>query len=272
MTTKMLLAMDMDGTVLNTEKQITPRTERAIRAALAAGKTVLFSTGRAPKETEQELAIFPEMRYAIFLSGALVKDLHTGEVLHSFHINFHNVKILLERLKKKPCLPALFAGDLVYAERKFRGHMDEYGCGCFAELYERCTVWVDDLLQTAWEHRDEIYKINYYCANEADSLACAQTYADLPLQCASGIPFNGELSALEVDKGAGLAALCRTLNLPIAQTIAVGDQNNDLAMLRAAGLGVAMGNATREVKAAADAVTDDCDHDGVGKLIEQWLG
>ena len=62
-----------------------------------------------------------------------------------------------------------------------------------------------------------------------------------------------------------------TLGIPISQAIAVGDQGNDLAMIRCAGLGVAMGNATEEVKAAAGAVTADCDHDGVAQVIETYL-
>ena len=65
--------------------------------------------------------------------------------------------------------------------------------------------------------------------------------------------------------------MCEKLGIPIAETIAVGDQTNDLEMIRAAGLGVAMGNATEEVKAAADLITADCDHDGVAEIIEKYL-
>ena len=65
--------------------------------------------------------------------------------------------------------------------------------------------------------------------------------------------------------------MCEALGIPVEQSIAVGDQSNDLTMIRIAGLGVAMGNATEEVKAVADTVTADCDHDGVAQVIEQYL-
>ena len=74
-----LLAMDMDGTVLNSEKKISPRTDAAIRKAMAQGKQVLFATGRCPAEVRPDLKAFPEMDYVLCLSGALVLDLRRGE-------------------------------------------------------------------------------------------------------------------------------------------------------------------------------------------------
>ena len=76
-----LLAMDMDGTALNSEKQVSPRTKTAVEAALAAGRHVLFATGRCPAEVREYLALFPGMRYAVYLSGALVRDEKTGRAL-----------------------------------------------------------------------------------------------------------------------------------------------------------------------------------------------
>ena len=72
-----LLALDMDGTVLASDKTITPRTQMAIHRALAAGKEVLFATGRAPAEMREHLKNFPDMHYVICLAGATVVDLRT---------------------------------------------------------------------------------------------------------------------------------------------------------------------------------------------------
>ena len=114
-----LLAMDMDGTVLNSEKIITPRTEAAIRAAIAAGKDVFFATGRSPMEVEKELSAFPEMRYAMFVSGAIVRDLKTGENIHSVHIPFPIVEKILDIGEKSRGFLAIYAGNNVYAEKKY---------------------------------------------------------------------------------------------------------------------------------------------------------
>lgn len=266
-----LLAMDMDGTVLNREKVISPRTEAAIRAAIAAGKDVFFATGRAAVEVKEHLDRFPEMRYVMLVSGAVVRDVHTGEDVHSVHIPFPIVEKILEIGRKSRALVAIYAGDGVYVEKKFHGRMEEFGCKCFEPLYEACAEWVEDLDKTALEHKEDVRKINFYCGNEEDWKSCGQELGKLPVTRASGIPNNDEVSPQGVDKGEALLSMCEKLGIPISEAIAVGDQSNDLAMIRAAGLGVAMGNATEEVKAAADIVTADCDHDGVAEIIEKYL-
>ena len=266
-----LLAMDMDGTVLTSNKVISPRTKEAIHGAIAAGKDVFFATGRAPIEMEEHLRYFPEMRYVMYLSGAIVRDRFTREDLHSVHISLHIVEKIMEIGKKRRALVAIYAGDGVFVEKTKRGRMAEYGCECFEPLYEQCATWVEDLEKTALDPGRKVYKVNFYCGSETEWLLCARELRKLPVSYASGIPNNEEISPLNVDKGTALAAMCEKLGVPIAQAIAVGDQSNDLAMIRAAGLGAAMGNATEEVKAAADIVTDDCDHDGVAKVIEKYL-
>ena len=149
--------------------------------------------------------------------------------------------------------------------------MKEYGCDCFEPLYEQCAQWVDDIRETAIAHGHEVHKINFYCGSEAEWLRCAEELKELPVSRASGIPNNEELSPLGVDKGTALRAMCDALDIPVEAAIAVGDQGNDLSMIRVAGLGVAMGNATQEVKEAAKAVTADCDHDGVAEVIKTYL-
>ena len=266
-----LLALDMDGTVLTSEKVISKRTQAAIRAALDAGKDVFFATGRSPVEMVEHLAAFPAMRYAMYLSGAIVRDLRTGEDIHSIHIPPNIVENIMAVARRRDAFLAIYAGDSVYVEKTMRGRAEEYGCKCFEALYEQCAVWVEDIQETAREHCHEVHKINFYCGSEAEWRRCAAELKDLPVSRVSGIPNNEEISPLGVDKGAALTAMCQKLGVDISRAIAVGDQGNDLTMIRAAGLGVAMGNATEEVKAAAKAVTADCDHDGVAEVIEKYL-
>lgn len=266
-----LLALDMDGTVLTSEKKISPKTQAAIHGALAAGKQVLFATGRAPIEMKEHLSSFPDMRYVMYLSGAIVRDLHGGKDLHAVHIPLHIVENIMNIAKDKAALMAVYAGDGLFVDKKCRGRMKEYGCDCFEPLYEQCAQWVDDIWETAIAHGHEVHKINFYCGSEAEWLHCAEELKELPVSRASGIPNNEELSPLGVDKGTALRAMCDALDIPVEAAIAVGDQGNDLSMIRVAGLGVAMGNATQEVKEAAKAVTADCDHDGVAEVIKTYL-
>lgn len=91
------------------------------------------------------------------------------------------------------------------------------------------------------------------------------------MELASSLPRNMEVNAPGVTKGSGLLALAAHLGLTRAQTMAVGDSGNDRAMIEAAGLGVAMGNATDDIRKIADVTTDDNNHDGVAVAIEKYV-
>ena len=105
-------------------------------------------------------------------------------------------------------------------------------------------------------------------AERAKFLARVQDVRAWVVPCESA---GVEINAIGADKGSGLQALCRCLNIPISATIAIGDSENDRPLLRDAGLPLAMGNAIADVKAAARYVMPDCDHDGVAEAIERFL-
>jgi len=81
-----------------------------------------------------------------------------------------------------------------------------------------------------------------------------------------------EICPPELSKGAGVELICRHLGISPAQCIACGDAGNDQSMLAIAGLGVAVGNAVPELKAMADVMVTDCEHDGLAEAIEAYLG
>ena len=266
-----LIALDMDGTVLTSEKVISPRTAAAMHKALDSGKEVMFATGRCPAEMREHFAAFPKMTYAMCLSGALVQNIRTGETLADITISLDLAEQVLKLAEGLDAMVSVYAGDDVFVEKRRRGNMAYFGCQCFAALYEGCAIWVDDIHEALEQRGNQVHKINFYCHTEADWKRAGELLSDLPLSFASGIPNNFEISPQGVNKGRGLEMLCEAVGIPIEQAIAVGDEGNDLAMIRAAGLGVAMGNAIPPVKDAADAHTADCDHDGVALAIETYL-
>ena len=267
-----LLTADMDGTVLNTRKEITPRTARAIHRALAAGWEILFAPGRCLAEVRPYLADFPDMHYLLCHSGATVTDLRTGRDLCSVPIHPDTVKKVLAVTAGSDAAAVFFLGNELYIEERFRGRMPYFGCQCFEALYERCAHWVPDREALLQEHIHDVRKLNFFFHETEEWRRCGELFREMPVEFASGIPNNFEITAPGVSKGEGLRLLCRTLGIDIAQTVACGDEGNDVSILRAAGLGVAMGNATAEAKAAADVQVADCDHDGVAEAIERYLG
>ena len=266
-----LIALDMDGTVLTSEKVISPRTAAAMQAALDAGKDVMFATGRCPSEMWEHFAAFPKMTYAMCLSGALVQNIRTGEALADITIPLELAQQVLKLAEGLDAMVSVYAGDDVFVEKRRRGNMEYFGCQCFAALYEGCGIWVDDIRDALEQRGHQVHKINFYCHDEANWKRAGELLSALPLSFASGIPNNFEISPQGVNKGVGLRKLCEAAGIPIEKAIAVGDEGNDLAMIRCAGLGVAMGNAIQSVKEAADAHTADCDHDGVAEVIETYL-
>ena len=120
-------------------------------------------------------------------------------------------------------------------------------------------------------HEIEKYSMIYHDEAERDAAWRAIEAACPGVELTSSLPRNMEVNAPGVTKGSGLLALAAHLGLTRAQTMAVGDSGNDHAMIEAAGLGVAMGNATDDIRKIADVTTDDNNHDGVAAAIEKYV-
>ena len=157
-----LLALDMDGTVLTSEKVISPRTDAAIRRAMAAGEEVLFATGRAPAEMRAHLAKYPEMHYIICLSGATVMDLREKRDLNVVSFRPEVVDQIMSIGSGYDALAAVYAGEDVFLERRYQGRLGYFGCECFAKLYDQCAIWVEDISQAIAQRKNDVRKINFY--------------------------------------------------------------------------------------------------------------
>ena len=169
----------------------------------------------------------------------------------------------------------LRSADGIYHEN--HSHTMLYVCS----NYPRCDAYVDNFKShcTACEDMERrflaapypVEKLDFYFVDSAERakyLARVQDVRAWVVPCESA---GVEINAIGTDKGSGLQALCRCLNIPISATIAIGDSENDRPLLRDAGLPLAMGNAIADVKAAARYVMPDCDHDGVAEAIERFL-
>ena len=267
-----ILAVDMDGTVLNSEKKITPRTQAAIHRAFEEGSQVVFCTGRNLIEVQAYLDLFPEMRYVILCSGAVVKDLRTGEELYRNPLKKEITDRVAEACKRFDVNLNCFVGDNLYAPKAARGRLEHFNCQCFHELHEACAVWMDDPYEAALAEPDRIMKLNLFFHDPEEYAQMGVILDELGVNHPAAIPFHHEVSPAGISKAVGLQALCDHLGLSMEEAIACGDEGNDREMLLAAGLGAAMGNGSEAAKAAADVIVADCDHDGVAEVIETYLG
>ena len=152
-------------------------------------------------------------------------------------------------------------------------HMDQYGMGVYQPMYQRVTDQWEDVRRQYEAAPFPVNKCNLYHTDDASRTRTERRIRDkgLAVEVVRAERTSLEISAAGVDKGTGLRELCRQIGVPIHQTIAVGDANNDIGMFRVAGLAVAMGNAESDIQALAGAVVADCDHDGCAEAIDRYL-
>ena len=268
-----LVALDLDGTVFNDKKEITPRTLAAIRNAVARGVAVLPATGRTASGIPAAFTSIPGVRYALTSNGASVVDLQTGQQLVKQPFATADALKIYDILARDGGMLSVFIGGKSYTTRENAAHHMDVVPENLREYFRTTRVEVEDMRATLQAHAHEIekYSMLYHDEAERDAAWRAVQQACPGMELTSSLPCNMEINAPGVTKGSGLMALARTLGLTRAQVMAVGDSGNDCAMIEAAGLGVAMGNATDDIKKIADVTTDDNNHDGVAAAIENYV-
>ena len=167
--------------------------------------------------------------------------------------------------------PIIFSNGEALYRPELLDDPQHFGMDAYVENFKSHCTAVPDMEQRFLAAPYPVEKLDFYFVDSAERakyLARVQDVRAWVVPCESA---GVEVNAIGVDKGSGLQALCRCLNIPISAAIAIGDSENDRPLLRDAGLPLAMGNAIADVKAAAQYVMPDCDHDGVAEAIERFL-
>lgn len=268
-----LIALDMDGTVLSPDTTITPDTAESINQALDAGIQVVFCSGRCAEEIRPYIEPFPKMRYAICENGCYVLDLKTGEYIDYRGLERWLTDRIMEEAKRHDVLIQMATGGKYYMQDWTLNRLSEFRLEKYSGLLQETGVFIHDLVKYYETFDAPISKINFYCTNmkERSEIIDSLQAENLPLSYVSGLQDNIEMISSTAGKGVGLTALCKYLQLSREQVMAVGDNDNDISMLEAAGLAVAMGNAVPELKAVADVMTEDNAHDGVAAAIRKYV-
>ena len=266
-----LAAFDMDGTLLNSRKEIPASAVLACKRAAEAGRIVALDTGRAVTE----LTLFPlteiGIRYGSCACGTVIYDFEDSLVLAKKTIPESLIPVLVEASGMEDLMLQVMVDGISYVEAADVSRMDHFQMGVYRPLYEATTSYADDVRAFALEHAGEINKMNLYHARPEDRARTLARLSDLPLDFTFAETTSLEITPQGVSKGTGLADLCSILGISIAEAIGVGDAFNDVPMLKMAGLGVAMGNSNEAALQAADAVVGDNDHDGIAEVIDRYL-
>jgi Cof subfamily protein (haloacid dehalogenase superfamily) len=268
-----LLTIDIDGTLLNPQKHITPRTRTAIQAAQQQGIIVTLATARRYINTApiaHELGITIPV---ILCDGALIIEHPDGSVLHRRAIEATVAQQAVEILVRHGVQPVV---------HHINGMIEETWTG----LSEYDNEWVTEYFATFPDHMQRLPYISC-CTGQPDPLRVVAFTSEeivhqlIPeialLNCAWNMTRRGSYGTAELvvmhptcSKASGVQALAQQLGIPLEQVMAIGDNNNDIEMLQSVGWGVAMGQASDHVKAIADAVTTSNAEDGVALAIERY--
>lgn len=266
-----VIALDIDGTLLNSRKEVTPACVQAIRDAAAAGCAVVFNTGRAVSELAEFFPLLPDIWWAVYASGAGLYNIETKTSFGLRGIPRADADEILALARTKDLMPQLVIGNRDVIQASHMAHLEHFHMEIYRPLYERAMTLVPDIYAYAAACREDFLKINLYHADPLERVRTREQLSRLRVEKAYSEVSSLECSAQGVDKGSGLLRLCAELGVPASESAAVGDADNDMPMLRAAGLGIAMGNAAPHVKAAADAVAADNDHDGCAEAIRMAM-
>ena len=272
-----IIALDLDGTLFNRDRQITPYTKEQIKKAVDRGIAVVISTGRPyvglPLEEAAELGI----RYAITTNGAAVYEIPTRTCLYEKCMSEDfSWKILGEVLKKHVHLDAFVHGD-AYTQTSTLEVVRHSSLPESTRNYILTTRdQVEDISDFFKKNHLRLQKatINFEVESDGGFVDREETkelllsYPQIQVVC--GGYNNLEFTSAGVTKGAGLRFLCEHLNIPIESAMVCGDSENDKDIMEAAGFAVAMGNAEKEIKEIADYVTATNEEDGVGLAIEKF--
>lgn len=265
-----MIALDMDGTLLNSSKVITPKTLSAIEKAFNAGKEVVLSTGRCIAELKQYINQMPRLRYIVGVSGALVYDLKEDRIIYDNPISDDIVLKVLEIADKTDVMVHLLTKDSI-VQKSHVMNMEHFNMGVYIPLFESVATPVENISDYYKENLMPVEKLNLYHANPELREETRSKLQGMLLELANAEETSLELSAIGTTKGTGLMKLCQHLKLDMSEVISVGDADNDLDVLSKAGLAVAMKNANDNVKKIADVIVADCDNDGVAEAIEKYL-
>jgi len=265
----LLIATDVDGTLLDEAEEITPRTRAAVLAAIDAGTQFVLATGRPPRWIRPVVEALGFAPMAVCANGAVVYDAATDRILSARTLSVDLLAELAEVATR------VIPGAGLAVERVGRSAHDAATPQFLSSPgYEHAWLNPDNTevsladVLSAPAVKLLIRKAGARSSDMADALAPhIGIEGDLTYSTNNGLI---EVVPLGVSKATGIEEVARPLGITADDVVAFGDMPNDIPMLSWAGLGVAMGNAHPEAKAAANEVTTSNADDGLARVLERW--
>lgn len=273
-----LVALDLDGTLFDNSSRISKRNLTAIRSITDKGIHVVISTGRPFEGIPFDQIKGTGINYAITANGSGIYEISTGKCLYENAMDEELVTPILNFLLTRDIHMDAFIGGKGYTPVQCIETAQKLTVPSSIKNYIITTrTRLDNILQFIHENQLKVQKmtLNFYPAADGtliDRETVRKFLVSNPsITTVCGGYNNLEFTRADANKGVGLRKLAEILGVNPDATMAIGDTENDLAIIEAAGIGVAMENATDAVKARADYVTTTNTKDGVAAAIEHFI-
>ncbi|WP_175413166.1 Cof-type HAD-IIB family hydrolase [Thermoactinomyces vulgaris] len=281
-----MIATDMDGTLLNHEGKISPENQKALRLAREKGILVVIATGRSYQGAVTVLEEAGLRLPLIHLNGACIRS-EKGMILREISLDVNQVRKLHEAFRAAGIYHELYTSGGIYCNRdgfqNLKGELDRLQIDrskvqdWIRDLAKKqfrtteiCDRYYEDVMEEA---KSPVFKVLAFSLMEeklAEAREKAKSVAGVCVTSSNGQ--NIEINHPEAQKGIAVEFFARLHGIPMERVMVLGDQFNDLSMMKRAGVSVAMGNADEEVKKACRYVTRTNDEHGVAYAIQTWAG
>lgn len=270
-----LIAMDLDGTtLLDDHRSFSPVLVSALESARSKGVMIVPATGRQFGMLPPMLKEHPVWEtYAILCNGGQIRNIQTGEILHSLALSGDTLKALLS-LSREFDLPVEFSANSrlhLTRESAEAQRLDPTIAFHVNTILPQYGIIEESLDHMCTDKDLPVEKVNIQCVPTQLRTTLEQRLQAINVSAVWSSKNTLEITHIDATKGNALKKLCRILDIPTDSVMAMGDSGNDISMLQLAGLGVAMENAPDFVKAKADVVTQRNTEDGAAHAIERYV-
>ena len=268
-----MVALDLDGTTLNSAGELTDHTMDVLERAGDKGVHIVVSTGRPYGSLPEAVKNVKAIKYAITSNGAHINMAATGEAIYSNYLAVSAVERAAEVAGELDVEIEIFIGGRAYMARSYYEHIRDYGVPYRRAEY---VLWsrkpVEDIIGMLLDNRDRIENINF-CFPTIEYLnECRPIIESIPESTATSSFANClELGGPTTSKKTALIELMGMLGVDREELMCCGDAPNDIEMIDFAGLGVAVGNAWGGTAEHADYIAPTNDEDGVAEAITRFV-
>lgn len=272
---KYLIALDMDGTLLNRHGKVSKRTIEVLNSLIRKGHYIVPASGRAFTILPKEILELQGIQFAVLENGAIVWDWKNQCAIKQERLPMGVVKAILEEIERQTAsgyYAEVIVNGKVYADERIQKELEQSKImGNFAKYMRQNHIFLENL-SSRIELLNAAEKLNVYFEDMNLGEAVREKWKKEPqLNVTTSVSGNAEFTAAGISKGHGILTLQQHLGIPKEHCIAIGDDENDLEMFEQVQVAVAMGNAKEKVKSAADEVTLDCDEDGAAVFLERYF-